>query len=184
MGKSSPKVLVHACCAVCLGYPYEMLSVNGYDISVLFYNPNIFPKEEYERRKREVIRFCADKETELKIIEDDAKVFYDLVKGYENEPERGMRCEQCFELRLDKAAWQAKQIGAEYFTTTLSVSPHKSFQQIKGVAERVGQKYGVKFLEIDFKKRGGFMKTNEIAAKYDFYRQKYCGCEFSIRNSQ
>ena len=176
------KVVIHACCAVCLGYPHQLLNELGYDLSVFYYNPNIFPFEEYERRRNEVIRFCAEKQTELKIIEEPNEVFYNSVSGLETEPERGLRCEKCFLLRLEKTAEYAKSIGADYFTTTLSVSPHKRFEQIKSAAEKAGEKYGIKYLEMDFKKQNGFLKTNEIARAYGFYRQKYCGCEFSVRD--
>ena len=157
MGK---KVILHACCAVCAGYPSRMLKDLGYDIEILFYNPNIFPVEEYERRKKELLRFCDKENIVLVIKEDENIVYYDYVKGLESEPEKGSRCERCFELRLDKTANYALEQNANYFCTTLSVSPHKSFKQIKGVAERISQKYNIPYLEMDFKKQDGFKKTN------------------------
>ena len=165
-------------------YPYPKYTrqlKNIFDITVFYYNPNIFPFEEYIRRRDEVIRFCSDKSTDLKILEEPVEVFYNFILGFENEPERGSRCEKCFQLRLEKTAEYAASVGADYFTTTLSVSPHKSFTQIKNAAEKAAEKYGVKYLEMDFKKKNGFLRTNEIARSYNFYRQTYCGCKFSMR---
>lgn len=175
------KVVLHACCAICLSHPHKLLNELGYDVEVLFYNPNIFPKEEYSRRKAEVERFCALTNTKLVIFEDEPEVYYKYVEGLEGEPERGLRCERCFQLRLDKTANYAAKISADYFSTTLSVSPHKSFAQIKLAAEASARKYGVDYLAMDFKKQNGFKITNEIANTYGFYRQNYCGCEFSVR---
>ncbi len=177
------KVVLHACCAVCAGYPSKLLKELGYEVEILFYNPNIFPVEEYERRKNELIRFCEKENIVLTIIEDDSFIYYNCIEGLENEPEKGSRCEKCFELRLDKTALFSLSRGADYFSTTLSVSPHKSFNQIKNVANHIAQKYNIPYLEMDFKKQDGFKKTNAIAKEYDFYRQDYCGCKFSIRKN-
>ncbi len=176
-----PKVLLHACCAICAGYPTQLLTELGYKIEILFYNPNIYPKDEYNRRKTELERFCKVKNIPLYIIEDDNSVYYNYIAGLENEPEKGFRCEKCFELRLEKTAIQAIKTNANFFCTTLSVSPHKNFNQIKTVTQRVSQKHNIPYLEMDFKKKNGFKLTNEIAREYDFYRQDYCGCEYSIR---
>lgn len=175
------KVLIHACCAICLGYPHQRLTQDGYDVSVLFYNPNIYPQSEYKQRLDEVIRFCSVTKTPLFIIEDNEQVYYDFVNGLEHEQEKGLRCEKCFELRLNKTAEFAKNNNFDFFTTTLSVSPHKNFNQIKSVAENVANNYNIKYLAYDFKKQNGFKITNEIANSYGFYRQNYCGCKFSIR---
>lgn len=175
------RVVLHACCAVCLGYPHKLLSEEGYEIEVFFYNPNIFPAEEYFRRKAEVERFCEITKTPLKIFETSSNAYYEYVKGLEREPEKGLRCEKCFELRLEKTAQYAVETGADYFSTTLSVSPHKSFEQIKLAAETAATKFGVCYLAKDFKKKNGFKQTSEIANEYGFYRQNYCGCKFSVR---
>lgn len=175
------KVVLHACCAICLGWPHKLLKELGYEAAVFYYNPNIFPVSEYERRRDEVVRFCKETNTELKILEDEAGVFYDYVRGLEAEKERGLRCERCFQLRLSKTAKFAKEIGADYFTTTLSVSPHKDFAQIKLSAQTAAREFDIPYLEMDFKKQNGFKITNEIARSYNFYRQNYCGCEFSVR---
>jgi len=178
------RVTLHACCAVCLGYPHKILTELGYSVEVVFYNPNIFPQEEYSRRKAEVERFCALTKTPLKIFEDEAEVYYKYVEGLEGEAERGLRCERCFQLRLDKTAEYAKETGADFFSTTLSVSPHKSFAQIKLAAETAARKFDVEYLAMDFKKQNGFKQTSEIANSYGFYRQNYCGCEFSVRKPE
>lgn len=177
------KVILHACCAVCLGYPHKLLTELGYDVEVVFYNPNIFPKEEYLRRKTEVERFCAITNTALTLFEDSSNIYYEYVKGLEGEPEKGLRCEKCFELRLEKTAQYASNTGANFFSTTLSVSPHKSFAQIKHAAESVARKFNVEYLAMDFKKQNGFKQTSDIANSYGFYRQNYCGCEFSVRKT-
>ncbi len=178
---TKPGIVLHACCAVCLGYPHKLLKELGYEIIVFFYNPNIFPAEEYCRRRDEVVRFCAETDTELKIIEEPSSVFYEVATGLENEPEKGKRCERCFALRLDKTASYARKIGTDFFSTTLSVSPHKNFEKIKFAAEFASLTYKIKYLDMDFKKQNGFKITNEIAREFDFYRQDYCGCEYSIR---
>lgn len=181
MIEDKKKVVLHACCAVCLGHPYVFLRELGYDVFVLFYNPNIYPQEEYNRRRDELIRFCKINKIGYEILEDSESVFYECIKGLEDEPEKGHRCEKCFALRLEKTAEYAKKNGAKCFTTTLSVSPHKKFSQIAFAAKNASEKFNVEYLEMDFKKQNGFLKTNEIARKYNFYRQKYCGCKFSIK---
>ena len=175
------KVVLHACCAVCAGYPSRLLKDLGYEVEILFYNPNISPLEEYDRRKNELIRFCENENIPLTIIDEDNSIYYNYVVGLEKEPEKGARCEKCFELRLDKTALLAKEKDAVFFCTTLSISPHKNFNQIKTVAQKISQKHNIQYLEMDFKKKNGFKLTNDIAKDYNFYRQDYCGCEFSIR---
>ena len=156
------KVILHACCAVCAGYPSRLLKELGYEVEILFYNPNIYPQIEYERRKLELVRFCEKEQIGLEIIDDESETFYSYINGFENEPEKGSRCEKCFELRLEKTASFAQDCGFDFFSTTLSVSPHKSFNQIKTVAQKVSQKYNIPYLEMDFKKQDGFKKTNAI----------------------
>lgn len=177
------KVILHACCAVCAGYPSRLLKDLGYEIEILFYNPNIYPITEYERRKAELVKFCEKENIKLKIIEDTPSVYYSYIKGLENEPEKGSRCEKCFHLRLEKTVQYAIKQNANYFCTTLSVSPHKNFTQIKTVAQKLEEEYKIPYIEMDFKKKNGFKLTNEIAKEYNFYRQDYCGCEFSIRKT-
>jgi len=174
------KVLLHCCCAVCASYPYELLHSLGYDIVFYFYNPNIYPNEEYQRRLEELKKFSKLKDVELIIENDCYENWLNNVKGYENEPEKGKRCEICFQKRLEKTAQKGVEKGCDYFTTTLSVSPHKNSKQIFEVAKKL-EKENLKFLEIDFKKQDGFKKTSDLANEYGFYRQQYCGCEFSVR---
>lgn len=175
------KILVHACCAVCMAYPIELLK-KDYEPVVFFYNPNIFPEKEYERRRDELINYCEKKGIECIIGDYETEQWKTSIKGFESEPEKGLRCQECFEMRLDKTAQKAKELGINIFTTTLSVSPHKVYSQIFEAIQEAAQNHGRDFIETDFKKQNGFKKTMEIAKENDFYRQDYCGCVFSIRS--
>ena len=175
------KVLLHACCAVCAAYPIELLRELGYSVVVYFFNPNIYPKVEYERRLGELIRYTSKKNIELIIDDPNISGWNDFISGLENEPERGERCRRCFEYRLIFTAVKALKLGIRQFTTTLSVSPHKNTKMIFDAAKEIAQKHGLKFLEFDFKKQNGFLKTMKIAKEENFYRQNYCGCKYSIR---
>lgn len=182
MGKKK-KVLVHACCAVCSGYSMRKLFEEGFSPVLFFYNPNIHPKTEYKRRLEEFEGFCKRNGYEYAIENAGPEAFYSQIKGLELEKERGARCKKCFALRLEKTAKKAAELGFELFTTTLSISPHKNYSDIKAEAEKIAQKHtNVSFLDIDFKKQDGFLKTNQIAKTQNLYRQNYCGCEFSIKN--
>lgn len=176
------KVLLHACCATCGGYCIEKLIELDYEPILYFYNPNIFPPEEFMKRFRELEKYCAKKKLELIIDKQDATVWYDYIAGLEEEPERGKRCDRCFELRLFQTAAKAVKLGIDNFTTTLTVSPHKNSKSIISIGEEIGKKFEINFLPIDFKKQDGFLKTMQIAKRENFYRQSYCGCEFSIYN--
>ena len=175
------KVLLHACCAPCSAYVCEFLENEGYEITIYFYNPNIFPTEEYEKRKNELIKFCELKNYNLILGEEDFNSWNDYIKGLEQEPERGKRCEKCFYFRLEKTAILAKEQNIENFTTTLSISPHKDFKTIEKVGNELTEKYGIKFLNYNFKKNDGYKKSTLLSQKYGFYRQNYCGCKYSIR---
>lgn len=255
--KSLPqKVLLHSCCAVCMAYPAELLRESGFEPVVWFYNPNIYPESEYLRRRDELIRYCEEKGYEYLIGDYEPEKWRLYVSGLENEPEKGARCEKCFEFRLDKAAQKAKELGIQCFTTTLTVSPHKVSRQVFAAGEAAAKKVSaavssesaiaaeklsaafkpasgttaekipaaflpdsaiaaeklsatftpvpdsasqdgvlalhrfndkpgdggyMKFLKMDFKKQDGFLKTMKLAKENNFYRQQYCGCEFSIR---
>ncbi len=186
MKDNRPKILLHACCAVCMAYPVEMLKTldkSGYEPVVWFYNPNIYPEMEYLRRRDELIRYCEEKGYEYSIGDYDTDRWRVYISGLENEPEKGARCNKCFEFRLDRAAQKAKESGIEFFTTTLTVSPHKVSKNVFTAGNNAAEKYGVKFLAVDFKKQNGFLKTMQLAKENNFYRQQYCGCEFSIRKS-
>ncbi len=176
------EILLHACCAVCMAYPIELLKEN-YNPVVFFCNPNIYPEAEYIRRRDELIKYCEQQGYKYFIDDYEPEKWYAYIKGLEKEPEKGKRCNKCFEYRLLKSAQKAKDLGIKTFTTTLSVSPHKVSKNVFEAGQNAAQQYGLTFLEQDFKKQNGFLKTMEIAKKNDFYRQQYCGCEFSIRKN-
>lgn len=181
---NKPKILLHACCAVCMAYPVEALKnidQKGYEPFVWFYNPNIYPEIEYLRRRDELIRYCEEKGYDYSIGDYDTEHWCAYIAGLESEPEKGERCNKCFEFRLDKAAEKARDMNIPFFTTTLTVSPHKVSKNVFIAGHNAAKKYGVEFVDIDFKKQDGFLKTMQLAKKNNFYRQQYCGCEFSIR---
>ncbi len=175
------KIILHACCAPCASYPIEKLKQDGYVPVVFFYNPNIFPFEEYETRRKELLNYCKTKNIEYFEENWDSKLFFDFVKGYENEPEKGSRCTKCFYLRLEKTAIFAKENNIKDFTTTLSVSPHKNSNQIFSVGIEIAKKYDLNFVEYNFKKQNGFKISRQIAKENNMYAQTYCGCKFSMR---
>lgn len=154
-----------------------------FDVTVLYFNPNIYPAEEYEHRLGEQRRIISLLPTEHSVkfleCEYDHEQFIEAAKGYEQEREGGSRCEKCFYLRLERTALEAKKHGFDYFTTTLSVSPHKNSQLLNRIGEEMGEKYGVRHLPADFKKREGYKRSIELSKQYGLYRQDYCGCEFS-----
>lgn len=181
-----PKLLVHSCCAPCSSYVLEYLN-DYFDITVLYYNPNISPKEEYEKRKAEQIRFIherfSDDNTNNKVsfmdCDYESEKYAKIAKSLEKEPEGGMRCVECFRLRLDKTAELAKLYGFDYFVTTLSISPLKNAQLINRIGLEISEKYGVSYLPSDFKKREGYKRSIELSKKYGLYRQNFCGCVYS-----
>lgn len=175
------KILLHACCATCSAYPTEKLFELDFEPVVYFYNPNIYPEAEYLKRLNE-LKLHLDKKN-IEYIEDkyETEVWDEYVKGLEQEPEKGKRCEKCFELRLQKTAQKTKELGLNTFTTTLTVSPHKNSKIIFEIANKIAKKENLNFLELNFKKENGFLKTMQIAKEENFYRQNYCGCKYSIR---
>ena len=175
------KVLLHACCAVCASYSIIKLIEEGYKPIVYFYNPNIYPKKEYDIRLNELINYCEEKNIEIIIGDYDDLAFESLVSEYKNEPEKGKRCDVCFKLRLENSAQLAKKLDIELFTTTLTISPHKLTKQVFEAGQKAAQINGVKFLQCDFKKQDGFKKAQQIAKEYNMYKQNYCGCRYSIR---
>ena len=176
------KILLHSCCAPCSSYVITFLS-NYLDITILYYNPNIAPKEEYEKRKQEQIRLIKTLKTKNKLdyldCDYDNNIYNELVKGFETYPEGGNRCYICFNLRLNKTAKLAKQHNYDYFGSTLTVSPHKNSKIINEIGEKISQKYQIKWLYSDFKKNEGFKQSIELSKKYELYRQDYCGCIYS-----
>ena len=151
-----------------------------YEPILYFYNPNIFPPDEFMRRYLELKKYCEKLGVELITEKQDAMTWYDYIEGLEDEPERGKRCDRCFELRLFHTAVKALKLDIKEFSTTLTISPHKNSKKIIEIGTNLGEKFEINFLQVDFKKQNGFLKTMEIAKKEDFYRQSYCGCEFSI----
>ncbi len=180
---NNPKLLIHSCCAPCSSYVLEYLSQH-FDITLLYYNPNISPKSEFEYRVSELKRLVSemplDKEINIEILEYNDREFYDEVKGMEDIPEGGERCFKCYEIRLRKAIEYAKENGFEYFTTTLSNSPYKNAEKLNEIGERLAEEYeGVKWLPSDFKKKNGYKRSIELSRIYNLYRQDYCGCVYS-----
>lgn len=176
-----PKILLHSCCAPCSSYVIDYLN-NYFDITILYYNPNISPIEEYEKRKQEEIKFIKNyKDVKFLDCDYDNNLYNKLIKGLENEPERGKRCNVCFELRLEKTAILAKENNYEYFGTTLTVSPYKNAEIINKIGEKIQENYKIKWLYSDFKKNDGYKKSIELSKKYNLYRQDYCGCIYSKR---
>ena len=180
---NKPRLLIHSCCAPCSSYVLEYLSQH-YDITLLYYNPNISPKSEFEYRVSELKRLVSemplDKEINIEIPEYNDREFYVEVRGMEDIPEGGERCFKCYEIRLRKAIEYAKENGFEYFTTTLSISPYKNAEKLNEIGERLaGEHGGVKWLPSDFKKKNGYKRSIELSRKYNLYRQDYCGCVYS-----
>ena len=176
------KILLHACCGICSGYPISLLQDMGYSVVVYFYNPNIYPQEEYLKRLEAEKTVCGYFNCELieGIYEPD--VYYGYVKGLEQEPEKGKRCDKCFELRLNSSGLKAKELGIEEFTTSIVISPHKSFEKLSDIGENIALKHGLKYLPFNFRKKDGFLKTNQISYELNLYRQNYCGCKFAKNN--
>ncbi len=177
--ESKNKIILHACCAICSGYPINLLKDMGYIPVVYFYNPNIYPEIEYQKRLEAERVMCKAADCELIVGDYEQEEFYKAVKGLENEPEKGRRCDKCFELRLSKTALLAKSMGINMFTTSIVISPHKNFQKITAIGQKIAQKYNLEYKAIDFKKKDGFLKTNKISKELNLYRQNYCGCVFS-----
>ncbi len=172
------RLLLHACCANCLAYPFLNLS-KKFVVSIFFYNPNIFPYEEYRKRLLCVEEFARIYEAELIIGAYDGDFFIESVKGYEKEKEGFKRCDICFSLRLSKTKTIASSNGFDLFATTLSVSPHKNAQNINKAGACLSDE-NTKFYQADFKKHNGYRITNSISKSFHFYRQNYCGCRFGI----
>ena len=180
-----PKLLLHACCAPCSSATLERLSAH-FDLTILYYNPNIYPPEEYHRREAELERFVEQAGYHYPVVElpYDPQEFYTAVKGLENEPEKGARCTVCFRLRLERAAAYAQEKGFPLFATTLTVSPHKNAPLLNAIGQELGKRYGVEYLPSDFKKKGGYQRSIALSREYGLYRQPYCGCEFSRRQAE
>ena len=178
----TPSLVLHSCCAPCSSYALEYLS-EYFHINVLYYNPNISSKEEYNLRLSEQKRLIEALPQKYPVAltegEYDPQVFYQMSKGLEHCPERGERCLRCYRLRLEAAARLAKEQGADYFATTLTLSPLKSAEAINTIGEELAVKYGVTYLCTDFKKKNGYKHSIELSREYNLYRQNFCGCAYS-----
>jgi predicted adenine nucleotide alpha hydrolase (AANH) superfamily ATPase len=175
-----PKLLLHVCCAPCSSYVLDYLS-SYFNISLFFYNPNIAPKEEYDKRIIELDRFVNEFNNSVKIIEGnyDNNIYEEMIKGLEEEKEGGKRCFKCFNLRLEETAKKALELNFDYFTTTLSISPYKNASVLNSIGKNLENEYKIKYLYSDFKKNDGYKKSIELSKKYQLYRQDYCGCTYS-----
>ena len=181
-----PRLFLHSCCAPCSSYTLEYLS-NYFDITVYYFNPNISPKEEFDKRfaeqKRLIDSLPAKNPIKLVLGEYNYDDFLQIARGYENVAEGGERCFRCYRMRLESTARIAKEQGFDYFCTTLSISPLKNSQKINQIGYEVAQKYGIKWLPSDFKKREGYKRSIELSKEYNLYRQSFCGCIFSKENN-
>ena len=178
-----PTLLLHSCCAPCSSYCIEYLS-QFFAITVFYYNPNIYPDEEYFHRVKEQQRFIREFPTKhpVSFIEGDFekdRFYSEVAKGLEKEPERGARCTKCFELRLGETAKRAAAEGMDYFATTLTISPMKDVELLNSIGAAMGERYGVEYLATEFRKKNGYLRSTQISKEYDMYRQDYCGCVYS-----
>ncbi len=179
-----PTLLLHACCAPCSSYVLEYLS-KYFKITILYYNPNITDKNEYFKRLNEIQNFIKKinytNSVDIMDVEYNPDEYFNIVKGLEKDKEGGSRCYKCYEMRMDKTALIAKLNNYDYFTTTLSISPYKNSKWINEIGEHLQDKYNIKYLYADFKKRNGYKKSIELSKEYNLYRQNYCGCIYSKR---
>lgn len=182
----TPTLLLHSCCAPCSSYVLEYLS-QYFKITIFYYNPNISPKEEYKKRVEEQKRLISQLPTKnpVSFIEGEyiPQDFYNMAKGMEDLKEGGERCFKCYRLRLEKTAKLAKEQGFDYFTTTLSISPYKNAPKLNEIADELSEIYSVKNLPADFKKKEGYKRSIQLSSEYNLYRQNYCGCVYSKRDT-
>jgi predicted adenine nucleotide alpha hydrolase (AANH) superfamily ATPase len=180
-------LLLHACCAPCSSYVLEYLS-KYFDITLFFYNPNIYPEEEFRFREDELRRLIGEMPlpSGVNIISGryDPSEFFDIARGYEELPEGDERCRRCYALRLEESARAAKEGGFDYFCTTLSISPYKNAEWLNSIGKEMSEKYGVGYLFSDFKKKNGYKRSCQLSEQYSLYRQDYCGCVFSKREAE
>lgn len=182
-----PKLLLHSCCAPCSSYVLEYLS-DYFEITVFYYNPNIFPENEYTKRILEQQTLISDMKVKHPVSflagNYDRERFFQIAEGLEHLREGGERCFKCYELRLEEAAKIAREAGFDYFTTTLSISPLKNADKLNEIGTKLADKYRVQYLQSDFKKKNGYKRSIELSSEYGLYRQDYCGCEYSFRDRQ
>lgn len=182
-----PRLLLHSCCAPCSSYVLEYLS-QYFEITVFYYNPNIYPESEYSRRIVEQQRFIDEMPSKYPISfvagYYEKERFYQMAKGLEDVKEGGERCMRCYELRLREAAELARDGAYDYFTTTLSISPLKNAVKLNEIGTRLGREYGVEYLLSDFKKKNGYKRSIELSREHNLYRQDYCGCVYSYEEAR
>lgn len=179
MEQRENKILIHACCGICSGYPISLLKEMGYSPVVYFCNPNLDTQEEFESRLEAQKIVCMYHWVDLVLEDYRHEDFLRVSCGLEHEPERGKRCDECIKLRLEMTARKAKELGINKFTTSLVISPHKNFEKISNLGKEIAG--DLEYIAIDFKKKDGFLKTNKLSKELGIYRQNYCGCEFSKR---
>jgi len=179
------KLLLHACCAPCSSAVLERIA-SHFEITILYYNPNISKEEEYQKRMNELRRFVDSIHPKYKVSilagRYNPEEFFEIAKGLEKEPERGKRCYKCYRLRLEETAKVAEELNFPLFCTTLTLSPHKNATWINEIGEELNNKYKPTYLYSDFKKKNGYKRSIELSKEYNLYRQDYCGCVYSIRN--
>ena len=177
-----PALLLHSCCAPCSSYCLSYLA-DYFKITIFYYNPNISPAEEYQKRVEEQKRLISELPVKNKVSFAEGKYepekFFEMAKGLQYIPEGGERCFKCYEMRQREAAVYAVENGFEFFTTTLSISPHKNAAKLNEIGLKLEKEYGIRYLVSDFKKKGGYLKSIEYSRQYDLYRQNYCGCVYS-----
>lgn len=189
LGKENrvPRLLLHSCCAPCSSYVLEYLGEH-FEITVFYYNPNIYPESEYTKRILEQQMLIGDMKIKYPVSfiagNYDRDAFYKIAEGLEHLKEGGERCLKCYELRLKEAARLAKEGEFDYFTTTLSISPLKNADRLNEIGTRLAERYGVSYLQSDFKKKNGYKRSIELSKEFGLYRQDYCGCEFSMRDKK
>lgn len=188
LGDAKPGILLHSCCGPCSSSVLELLS-KYFDVTVLWYNPNLYPEAEYNKRletQKQLIDAIAEDGVQAKLLVEPwrSEDYFSRIKGLENEPEEGKRCLECFKIRLDETARIASERGFEWFCTTLTVSSRKDAVAINAIGREAEAKYGVKWLPSEFKKREGNHRSIILSEKYGLYRQEYCGCVFSLANRE
>lgn len=175
------KLLLHSCCAPCSIYVLDQLA-HDYDLTIFFYDPNIHPRKEYLLRRDEMKNYAKKVGVYFVEGEYESKKWFDRAKGMEAEPERGKRCDMCFDMRLSKTAAKAKAEKYDMFATVLSISPHKDYQKISMIGNKLADQLGIDFLDRDWKKKDGFKIGSKMSKEEGFYRQDYCGCIYSQRD--
>lgn len=178
-----PKLLLHICCAPCSGLISRQLK-ERFAIAVYFDNPNIWPEAEFEKRAQEAEKFFRAEGVDFIPVDWNHEEWLELVRGLESEPERGQRCRLCYRSRLERSARYAGEHGFDYFTTSLSISPYKDQQIILRLGKELARQFEVEFLDYDFREADGYLKSVEFSRASGFYRQKYCGCEYSLKNGK